>query len=71
MQPIAAPDASVDLIMTSPPFGLVTKKAYGNVDADEYMNGSGPFPEEIHRVLTNSGSAVIDLGGAIVDMTAR
>ena len=26
-------DASVDLIMTSPPFGLVRKKTYGNVDA--------------------------------------
>jgi len=25
---------SVDLIMTSPPFGLVRKKDYGNVDAD-------------------------------------
>jgi len=28
-------DASVDLIMTSPPFGLVRKKAYGNVDAED------------------------------------
>ena len=28
---------SVDLIMTSPPFGLVRKKEYGNVNADEYI----------------------------------
>jgi site-specific DNA-methyltransferase (cytosine-N4-specific) len=28
---------SVDLIMTSPPFGLVRKKDYGNVDADDYL----------------------------------
>lgn len=25
---------SVDLVMTSPPFGLVRKKEYGNADAD-------------------------------------
>ena len=31
---------SVNLIMTSPPFGLVRQKEYGNVDADEYLNGS-------------------------------
>jgi DNA modification methylase len=30
---------SVDLIMTSPPFGLVRKKDYGNVDADEVLPG--------------------------------
>ena len=29
--------ASVDLIMTSPPFGLVRKKDYGNVDAEDYV----------------------------------
>ena len=28
---------SVNLIMTSPPFGLVRQKEYGNVDADEYL----------------------------------
>ena len=28
---------SVDLIMTSPPFGLVRKKDYGNVDAHDYV----------------------------------
>jgi len=28
---------SVNLIMTSPPFGLVRKKDYGNVDATDYI----------------------------------
>src|SRR3546814_16419610 len=36
---------SVDLIMTSPPFGLVRKKSYGNEDADEYCNWFRPFAE--------------------------
>jgi site-specific DNA-methyltransferase (cytosine-N4-specific) len=57
-------DGSVDLIMTSPPFGLVRKKEYGNVDADEYTDWFRPFAREFHRVLADHGSAVIDIGGA-------
>jgi hypothetical protein len=29
---------SIDLIVTSPPFGLVRKKAYGNVESNEYVD---------------------------------
>lgn len=55
---------SVDLIMTSPPFGLVRKKEYGNVDADEYLEWFRPFAREFHRILKKTGSFVIDIGGA-------
>ncbi len=55
---------SVNLIMTSPPFGLVRKKEYGNVDADLYLDWFKPFAEQFKRVLTDSGSLVIDIGGA-------
>ena len=34
---------SVDLIVTSPPFGLVRKKVYGNVYANEYLEWFRPF----------------------------
>lgn len=57
-------DASVDCIMTSPPFGLVRKKEYGNVDADEYLDWFALFAAEFHRVLKDSGSLVIDIGGS-------
>ena len=57
-------DNSVDLIVTSPPFGLIHKKEYGNVQADEYLNWFRPFAHQFHRVLKNSGSLVIDIGGA-------
>jgi site-specific DNA-methyltransferase (cytosine-N4-specific) len=57
-------DASVDLIMTSPPFGLVRKKTYGNVDADNYVTWFHPFGLEFHRILKPHGSLVIDIGGA-------
>jgi DNA modification methylase len=55
---------SVDLIMTSPPFGLVRKKSYGNEDADRYCDWFKPFAEGFKRVLTETGSLVIDIGGA-------
>ncbi len=57
-------DASVDLIMTSPPFGLVRKKTYGNIDADNYVTWFHPFGLEFHRILKSHGSLVIDIGGA-------
>jgi site-specific DNA-methyltransferase (cytosine-N4-specific) len=57
-------DASVDLIMTSPPFGLVRKKDYGNVDAHDYVEWFKQFGREFHRVLKDTGSLVIDIGGA-------
>src|SRR5579872_7154182 len=60
---IVAP-GSVNLIVTSPPFGLVRKKEYGNVDADEYVDWFRPFAQTFHDVLTDNGSLVIDIGGA-------
>ena len=57
-------DGSVNLIMTSPPFGLVRKKDYGNVEANEYVDWFKPFGAEFHRVLADNGSLVIDIGGA-------
>lgn len=55
---------TADLIMTSPPFGLVRKKKYGNADAAEYLDWFRPFATEFKRALKESGSLVIDIGGA-------
>ena len=55
---------SVNLVITSPPFGLVRKKSYGNEDADQYLDWFAPFAEGIRRVLKPDGSLVIDIGGA-------
>lgn len=63
MHQVLEPD-SVDLIMTSPPFGLVRKKSYGNEDADEYIEWFRPFAEGFRRVLKPKGSLVIDIGGS-------
>lgn len=55
---------SVDLIVTSPPFGLVRKKDYGNVDADKYVEWFKPFGNLFRRLLKPTGSLVIDIGGS-------
>lgn len=57
-------EGSHDLIMTSPPFGLVRKKAYGNAAAEEYCDWFRPFAREMHRILSDTGSLVIDIGGS-------
>lgn len=54
----------VNLIMTSPPFGLVRKKDYGNVDSHEYLDWFRPFADHFKRILREDGSLVIDIGGA-------
>lgn len=58
------PDASVDLVLTSPPFALTRKKEYGNEDADRYVEWFMPFARHFKRVLKEEGSFVVDLGGA-------
>lgn len=56
-------DKTINLIVTSPPFGLVRKKDYGNVDADQYLDWFRPFAKEFRRILKDNGSFVIDIGG--------
>ena len=58
------PDSSIDLVMTSPPFALRRQKTYGNVEDTEYVNWIKPFGVEIFRILKETGSFVLDLGGA-------
>lgn len=58
------PSESVDLILTSPPFALQRKKEYGNEDQEAYVDWLSSFASDILRVLRNTGSFVLDLGGA-------
>jgi DNA modification methylase len=55
---------SVDLIITSPPFGLVRKKDYGNVDAEDYLEWFRPYGKLFKQSLKAQSSLVIDIGGA-------
>ena len=57
-------DSSVDMVLTSPPFGLTRQKDYGNKQEDEYLEWFRSFAVQFHRILKKDGSLVIDLGGA-------
>ncbi len=58
------PENSVDLVITSPPFALLRQKTYGNVDQGEYVDWLVSFGRLVRRVLKDTGSFVLDLGGA-------
>ncbi|MCX5862726.1 MAG: site-specific DNA-methyltransferase [Deltaproteobacteria bacterium] len=58
------PNNSIDLVVTSPPFALRRQKTYGNVPETEYVDWLMPFCRQVHRVLNDTGSFVLDLGGA-------
>lgn len=58
------PDDSIDLVMTSPPYALHFKKEYGNADKHEYVDWFLPFASEIKRILKDTGSFVLNIGGS-------
>lgn len=58
------PDSSVNLVFTSPPYALHFKKEYGNVAKAEYVAWFLDFAREIHRVLKDDGSFVLNVGGS-------
>ena len=60
----ALPDSSVNLAFTSPPYALHFKKEYGNVSKADYVEWFLPFAREVHRVLTDDGSFVLNIGGS-------
>lgn len=60
----ALPSGCVDLIVTSPPFALLRQKSYGNHEQEPYVAWLGEFGEAALRVLKDTGSFVLDLGGA-------
>jgi len=58
------PTGSVNLVVTSPPYALHFKKAYGNETKDNYVKWFLPFAREILRVLADDGSFVLNIGGS-------
>jgi site-specific DNA-methyltransferase (cytosine-N4-specific) len=60
----ALPTASVNLVVTSPPYALHFKKEYGNAAKQDYVKWFLPFAAEILRVLTDDGSFVLNIGGS-------
>lgn len=57
-------DDSVDLVITSPPFALQRKKAYGNEEQNEYVDWLAQFGKLVYKKLKPEGSFVLDIGAA-------
>ena len=55
---------TINLVVTSPPYALHFKKAYGNKTKQEYIKWFLPFASEIYRVLSDDGSFVLNIGGS-------
>jgi DNA modification methylase len=60
----ALPDGSINLVVTSPPFGRHFKKEYGKADKAECVQSFLPFAEQVRRVLCEDGSFVLSIGGS-------
>ncbi len=61
------PDASVDLIVTSPPYADQRKNTYGGIHADKYVAWFLPIAKELMRVLKPTGSFVLNIKERVVD----
>ena len=54
----------MNLVFTSPPYALHFKKEYGNVSKSDYVAWFLDFAKEIHRILRDDGSFVLNIGGS-------
>jgi len=59
-------DSSVDLIITSPPYGTQRKDSYGGIHPDQYVSWFLPIGIELKRVLRSTGSFVLNIKENVV-----
>ncbi len=55
------PDNSINLILTSPPYGDKRKKHYGGIHPDKYVEWFLPITDELLRVLKDDGSFILNI----------
>jgi DNA modification methylase len=55
---------TVDLILTSPPYPLVSPKAYGNRVGDDYKSWLADIMTDLKLLLKPKGSLVVEIGNA-------
>lgn len=61
------PDASIDLIFTSPPYADQRKSTYGGVKADDYVKWFLPKTEQFLRVLKPTGTFILNIKERVVN----
>ncbi|WP_062429085.1 DNA-methyltransferase [Treponema endosymbiont of Eucomonympha sp.] len=60
-------DASVDLIVTSPPYADQRKETYGGVSPDTYVAWFLPISQELLRVLKPTGTFILNIKERVVN----
>jgi DNA modification methylase len=65
-RPLAKMRGKINLILTSPPFPLVTKKQYGNETGESYLTWLTSLAPRLADLLTDDGSIVLEIGNAWV-----
>ena len=55
------PDKSVNLIVTSPPYADKRKNSYSGTHPDKYVEWFLPIAKELHRVLKDDGSFILNI----------
>lgn len=63
----ALPTASVDLVMTSPPYADQRKHTYGGIPANQYVAWFLPIADELYRVLKPKGSFILNIKERVVN----
>jgi site-specific DNA-methyltransferase (adenine-specific) len=61
------PAASVDLIITSPPYADSRKNTYGGIHPDQYVEWFLPISAELLRVLKPDGTFILNIKEKVVD----
>ena len=60
------PPASVNLVVTSPPYADQRKRTYGGVHPDQYVAWFLPIAEQLKRVLKPEGSFILNIKERVV-----
>jgi DNA modification methylase len=59
--------ASINLIVTSPPYADQRRHTYGGISPDKYVEWFLPISKELHRVLAPDGSFVLNIKERVVN----
>jgi DNA modification methylase len=61
------PDASVQLVVTSPPYADSRRSTYGGIAPDDYVDWFLPVSQQLQRVLRDDGTFVLNIKEKAVD----
>ena len=61
------PDGAANLIVTSPPYADQRKNTYGGIAPDDYVAWFAPVAAQLHRVLQDDGSFILNIKERVVN----